>query len=1287
MHLRAAARTFTSHAVLWGSLVLGWVPVVGLLSTSLWAQETVAEKAQEKSPSDNQATPPSEPEAAGSNALVELDLPTVAEASDFKATATGAEVEAFLRRLSSVWKGSELTSIGRTVEGRPLWALVVEPQVKSDAKPLTVLMIGGIHSGECDGKEAMLALARDMARGKLDKSLQSLRLIFVPNFNADGNERRGKLHRPGQAGPDEGMGLRENAQGLDLNRDFIKLETPEVTSLVAAFNRFDVDVFIDMHTTNGSLHRYEMTYDIPHNPSASQTIDRWLRGKLIPTLTERMEREGFHSFYYGNFDAEHRKWETYGHEPRYSTEYMGLRGRIAVLVESYSYASYQRRVEASYAFVRELLLNLTEQSTEVRNMLDQSTAAPHPGQLLALDAKLAPTGEVHNVLGYQQANGAPPKGPYGPDSAAKHTEKDYVIQLWNRAEAVNSVAIPHAYAISNQYAWAVSHLARHGVQVKRLTTETTVKAERYDVFAVKRQNSFQGHQMVDVDAKVNAAESTLPAGTFIVETSQPLGLLAAHMLEPEADDSLAVWNYFDPDVIVGQPFPVQRVVQGIAPELLSNLEQIPASEEITLDHLYSPGRTVDYNGGLVRGSTWIGDSSEYTMRRDDATFAVDAATGAVRPIEELKTMAQKLGSLSAFNVEQARAAATLRAFSPDRKHALVPHRRDLYYFDADSGAARQLTHSETEDEEFAELSPDGRHVAFLRDNNLWVVATESTELKQLTKDGSEELLNGKLDWVYQEELYGRGNFKAYWWSPDGRQIAFIQLDQTPVLHYQVSDSISFRQQLEDTRYPKAGDPLPVARMWIVDVASGALNQVDLSEFNEADRLIARVTWSPSNELWLQVFNRVQNKQAVVRVDRETAKTSTLFTESTEGWIEVLGTPEFLSNGDFLWLSDLPNGRRHLYRVSATTGKRIPLTSGDWDIESLVSVSSDKSTAFVSGNISHPTETQLVAVDLQRASIHQLTSAPGSHRATVDASGKYFIDVYSSLTTPPVASVHAINGQLLRVIEAPTSDRYQFLNVRQPIAMTIPARDGLQLQSLVMLPKDFDIQNPARKLPVVFHVYGGPQAPTVKNAWGGSSYWWHQMLCQKGFAVVLCDNRSARGRGIKDTWTIRKDLGRVELNDLEDAVKWVTEQPWADKERVGLWGWSYGGYFTSYALTHSKLFRAGIAGAPVTDWRNYDAIYTERYMDLPKDNYEGYKSSSVIEAAGNLSGRLLLIHGERDDNVHLSNTLQLADALQNAGKQFDLMVYPKNRHGITDPQQRAHMQQMMTEFFIRNLMGN
>ncbi len=425
------------------------------------------------------------------------------------------------------------------------------------------------------------------------------------------------------------MGMRENAQGLDLNRDFIKLETPEVTALVTAFQKYDVDVLVDMHTTNGSLHRYELTYDIPHNPAAPQVIDRWLRGNLLPHLDERMLESGYHTFYYGNFDAEHRRWETYGHEPRYSTEYMGLRGKIGILVESYSYASYKTRIEASYAFVREFLKRLSSQAVEVRQMLDQSSAGPHVGQLFPLDAKLAPSGETRNVRGFQQANGAPPKGPYGPSSAQKHTEHDYSVQLWNRAEAVNSVMLPHAYAIDPQHAWAVSKLAQHGIQIKKLNADTALNIESYSVFKAKRRNPFQGHAMLDVDAKLQSSESTLPKGTYIVEVAQPQGLLAAHLLEPEADDSLAVWNFFDPDVIVDQTFPVKRVAQELPAAVLSSVETIAATELITLDHLYTPGNTVDYSGGMVRGATWIGKTSEYAVRRDDATFAVDAATGAI----------------------------------------------------------------------------------------------------------------------------------------------------------------------------------------------------------------------------------------------------------------------------------------------------------------------------------------------------------------------------------------------------------------------------------------------------------------------------------------------------------------------------------------------------------------------------------------------------------------------------------------------------------------------------------
>ncbi len=1213
------------------------------------------------------------------------DYPTFAEVSGYTDTARGEQVEGYLRGLVTQWDPSELVSIGTTVEGRPIWGVVVEPTVATEFRPITVLLLGGIHAGECDGKEALLALARDLAQGKGDDlGWQSLRLIFVPNFNADANERRGTFHRPGQAGPSAGMGLRENAQGLDLNRDFVKLETPEVRSLVAAINVYDVDVLIDMHTTNGSLHRYELTYDIPHNPATPVAVDNYLRKQLIPTVTQRMSDVGYSTFYYGNFDAAHRRWDTYGHEPRYSTEYMGVRGRIGILAESYSYASYETRVKVSYAFAAQVLKQISIDAATIRELINDSAASVAPGDTVSIQGKVALTAEEVLVKGYQTADGAPPRPPYGPESANEHVAKDYTVDLWNRVAGNKQVNLPVAYALDPQYAWAVNRLMRHGVVVQQLKEATRAQGEEYQVTKVAKQRAFQGHAALQVEANAVNTLVDLTAKTYFIKTTQPLGRLLAYLLEPESDDGLATWNFFDPDVREGERFPVTRIMAPVAAELLQAVESIVPAEKITLERLMQPGQSVSYSGNPVRGANWLKGSSEYVVSQGTSAYAVDAASGAMRPLTELNALKRKLTELEAFSAEQATAAASINVFTDDWGHALIPHKNDLYFFDAAEAVARQLTHTPDRDEQLATLSPDARRVAFVRDNNLWVVDCETTEVKQLTQDGSSELLNGILDWVYQEELYGRGNFKAFWWSPNGEQLAFLQLDQTPVPEYRVSDSISFGQSLEGTRYPKAGEPLPTVRAWIANVASGKLVEVDLATFASDDRLIARVSWSPAGELWLQVFNRVQNQQTLVRVDASTGRGVNFLKEESTGWIEVRGTPEFLPNGDFLWLSDLPTGRTHLQRVSGTTGQSRPLTSGEWDVESLLSISADHSTAFVAGNISNPIESHLIAVDLESGTSRQITTAPGSHRVSVDASGHFYTDVFSSISSPPFAAVHAIDGTLLRVIDAPTVDRHEYLDIRPPQLLAIPARDGLELQAMVMLPSELDLEKPQRQLPVVFHVYGGPQAPTVRNAWQSGNYWWHQMLCQQGYAVVLCDNRAARGRGVADTWTIRGDMGRVELQDLEDAVKWVGSQPWADAERIGMWGWSYGGYFTAYALTHSQLFKAGIAGAPVTDWRNYDAIYTERYMDLPQTNAAGYASSSAVEAAGNVHGRLLIIHGERDDNVHMSNALQLSYALQKAGKQFDLMIYPKNRHGVVDPDQRYHMHRLMTDFLDQHL---
>ncbi|GAB5402739.1 MAG: hypothetical protein Aurels2KO_09700 [Aureliella sp.] len=1213
-------------------------------------------------------------------------LQTAAEKSDYTSTATAEEVNQFLTELVAQWPAAELTTIGQTVEGRELSAVLVPAQDQGDSRPLTVLILGGIHSGECDGKEGLLALARDMAAGKLGPSLGKLNLILVPNYNADGNERRSPGHRPGQAGPTEGMGIRENAQGLDLNRDFVKLESPEARSLISAIDEHDVDVLIDLHTTNGSLHRYDLTYDIPHNPIMPSAVDQWLRSELVPEVTSSMKAAGFSTYYYGNFDRDHTTWKTYGHEPRYSTDYMALRGKIGILSESYSYVSYQRRVEASYQFAYEVIKFLASNPEKTRQAVAAGSGPAKPGDPLPLRAEIAKTAENELALGFVTAEGKLPTGPYGHEALKKHEPKDYLVELWNSFTSTESVDLPYAYAIAPQFAWVAQRLALHGVRVQTLEEAADLDVEQYRVTGTERSREFQGHRMLTVETELlETNQQMFQPGTFIVRVSQPLGKLAAYLLEPRSDDSLAVWNFFDPDIIGNKLYPVARIMQPVAHlSYRAASDEVPASESITLQHLSQPSFTVDYDGDLRRSAHWLGDTKQYVVRSSNEHFVVDAETGAQRRLDELTALAAALEQLDEFSASEARSAAKASVLTEDLQFGVLVHKSDLYFYNAATATARRLTTTEKAAEELVELSPDGSHAAFVLDNNLWVVNCETSQLKQLTTDGSEEKLNGILDWVYQEELYGRGNFKAFWWSPAGDEIALLKLDQAKVDRYRVSDSISFKQQLEETRYPKAGDPIPVVSLWKVNIQSGDLAEIDLTEFPTDDRLVSRVTWAEDRSLWVQVHNRVQNNQTLLRVLPGETQCSAVLKEESEGWLEIRSVPHFLDDQRFLWLSDLPAGRTHLFSVDVATGEKTALTSGEWDVGAIAGVSPDKKTVFVTGNYTSAIEQHLVAVDATNGTAKRVTQLDGSHSVKLDASCSYFIDRFSNTTTPPRLALFSKTGDSVRTIDAPRSDRHRAVNYQPPIQTTIPAADGLPLQATIMLPPGVTPENAAEELPVLFYVYGGPQAPTVKNEWGGRYFWWHQMLCQRGFAVVLCDNRSARGRGVKDTWTIRGDMGRVEMQDLEATVSWVSKQPWADKDRFGIWGWSYGGYFTAYAMTHSKLFRAGISGAPVTDWRNYDAIYTERYMDLPQDNEDGYESSSVVRSAANLSGRMMIIHGERDDNVHISNSFQLANALQQAGKIFDMMVYPKNRHGIVQPSQKHHLQKTMTEFLETHL---
>lgn len=1265
-------------------------------------------------------------------------LKTTAEHSNYLATATETEVLDFLQRLDQFSPYASQFKIGNTTEGRPIQALILAkekelklPLPKTDER-LVIVLLGGIHSGECDSKEALMALARDILADATPKLLDKAVLVFIPNFNADGNERVGTLHRAGQEGPARGMGTRENAIGQDLNRDFIKLDSPEVRALVRMLDVWDADVLLDCHTTNGSLHQYDLTYDIPHNPVANSPLVLWMRKDMLPRITKDLAARGFPVFYYGNFSRDQRRWDSFGHEPRYSTEYMGLRGKIGILVESYSYASYQRRIDASYVFVDACLQQLVENAAQLQPLLN--VAQNDPPKNVSLQAKVVPDELPSIAKGFSwaktnsQSSTTPdkavevdndhknsatsePKGFPTPKDRKRKSDivpTDFEVQLVNVGASTLAVDSPDYYFVPAENAWAASRLRMHGVHMswldaaKAKNTQPT-KVSQYRVTSRTELPEFQSHSMCKVAVVLEPSQWRSAPG-WIVSTRQPLGILATYLLEPHSDDSLAVWNFFDPALQADSAYPVLRVEGKLAiPEPIKPLGLLEspsaefASEELTLEKIYDPRKKVAFNNTTAGPPKWLPNQESYLIQNNGRWHSVDCQSGSMQPFDRPRRLTEALAKLDAFDEAQSvRIGQRLDFFDAKFENALIEHKGDIYVFHAGNTSAtgsphdtiRQVTHAPDQEKELVELSPTAKHVAFVHKNNLWVADCESTEVRMLTNDTNGEILNGKLDWVYQEEIYGRGKFKGYWWSPDGSMIAYLRLDETQVPRFHINNSLSFAQTIEETRYPKSGQPNPRVTLHIADIATGKTQEVPLNEFPADDRLVVRVGWrpSPTTELVFQVQNRVQTKLDVCSFTPFTKTLKKLVQESSSAWVDVIGEPNWLPDGSFLWLSDSLAGRRHVHQIGPD-GKRTPVTQGDWDIKNIEWVSEDGKNALVLAHRSSSTQTDVLKLDLTNGKIEPLGETTGTHRISVHPAGTYYFDSYSDLRTPPELWLRKQDGNRLRFVGGFRNDRFDYVKAANLSLFQINARDGTPLQSMLYKPLDFDRRIQNGTMPVLIHVYGGPSAPTVENNWIHRSDLWHRYMAEQGVCVLFCDNRSARGKGNSDTWKIYKDLAVVELRDLEDAVAWLKQQPWVDADRIGLWGWSYGGYFTAYAMTHTHLFRAGISGAPVTDWNNYDSIYTERFMDTPQANPTGYKSSSVVESAKDLHGRLMLIHGEIDDNVHMANTMQLVHALQKANKKFDLMVYPNNRHAVVDSEQQFHQYQMMTDFLKLHLQAN
>ncbi len=711
-------------------------------------------------------------------------------------------------------------------------------------------------------------------------------------------------------------------------------------------------------------------------------------------------------------------------------------------------------------------------------------------------------------------------------------------------------------------------------------------------------------------------------------------------------------------------------------------------KQLTVEALYDPATRVSFSG-LVQGSfDWIDDQSFVWPHKNqwgkfDEWRVFDVKTGKQRPlIDRAKvTAALEKAGLAADAAKTAAESDTL-VFDAKKSAVVFSAADDLWLYSFATGAVTRVTTAAGEEEEPA-FSPDGARIAFVRNGNLYIADLRGNE-RQLTFDGGPMVLNGKLDWVYQEEIYGRGIFKGHWWSPDSARIAFLQLDERQVPEYTIVDHIPYRPDLERYPYPKAGDNNPKVKLMIVGAAGGPVTTVDNERYAGAQPLIVNVAWSGDEKtLTYQVQDREQTWLDLNFVSPGGAP-RTVVHETTKAWVDPLANPTWLDDGTFLWQSER-SGFRHVYhyRPDGTLVRQV--TSGEWEVREVHG--EDAGFVYFSGTERSPIGQDVYRIRLDGSGLERLSAEAGTHAATFSPSLVHYVDKWSDIRTPDQIRVRrGADGKEVHVVEANRVDALAAYDIPRPELLQVKTRDGFVMEAMLIKPTNFD---PSKKYPVFHHVYSGPHAQRVRNIWDSSRSTrglFHHLIAQQGVIVWVCDNRTASGKGAQSAWPIYKNAGEWELRDQEDGIAWLEQQPWVDGSRILIQGWSYGGFMAAYAMTHSKTWSAGIAGAPVTDWRDYDSVYTERYMLMPKNNPDGYRKTAPRFAAKDLYGRLLLIHGTVDDNVHLQNTIQFAYELQQAGKPFEMMVYAKQRHAFDDEALLLHLQRTVLDFVRRQLLA-
>ncbi|MES2593400.1 MAG: S9 family peptidase [Bacteroidota bacterium] len=705
-------------------------------------------------------------------------------------------------------------------------------------------------------------------------------------------------------------------------------------------------------------------------------------------------------------------------------------------------------------------------------------------------------------------------------------------------------------------------------------------------------------------------------------------------------------------------------------------------KNVTLEDIWKTGT---FGSAGVYGLVSMSDGIHYSTLENGTINRYEYEKAA--PAEVIVNKSQLAVNGTAVNIDNYQ-------FSADENKILIASgtesiyrhstRENYYVFDRKTKSVSAVTQGEKQ--MHAAFSPDGSKVGFVRANNIFIKDLASGKETQVTTDGKQNaIINGATDWVHEEEF---AFSTAYFWSPDSKKIAYYKFDENNVKEFSFDEfNTNLYPNQYRFKYPKAGESNSIVTIHVYDITSGEDKLMDIGK--ETDQYIPRIKWT-NDPIILSIvrMNRHQNKLELLFTNVASAQTKIVYTENSDTYIDIHeGEGDYVFfTGDkknFIIMSER-DGFNHLYLYDMNGTLVNQITKGNWDVVSFKGMDKKNKTLFYTASESTATEKDIYSVQLDGKLKQKLSTEKGTNVPVFSNGMQYYINTFSSANSPNSIAIYNSAGKQIRMLENNdgVKNKMKEFNLTPKKLFMFKTSEGVDLNAWMVKPPDFDS---TKKYPVFLLFYGGPGRTMVNNGFDGRDYFWHQLLAQKGYIVMCVDNRGTQYRGAAFKKCTYKQLGKLEVADQIEAAKYAGGLPYVDKTRIGTFGWSYGGYLSSLCITKgAEYFKTAIAVAPVTNWRYYDNIYTERFMSLPKENASGYDDNSPINHVFKLKGKYLLIHGSGDDNVHYQNTMEMINALVSANKQFDLFIYPDRNHGISGGNTRLHLYIKMTDFILNNL---